>query len=133
MGGEANAEQALEALFDVGVEQAKYLIDRIEIDVAHREFSTQEYPIFGADRKASADEAIVPSEHMLVQISVVFLGRGHHERLVLERPLAKREPHRGEVLLLTPHAQEPPHARLRARLGNAFNGDDVVVARIELS
>lgn len=40
MGGEANAEQALEALFDVGVEQAEYLIDRIEIDMAHQEFST---------------------------------------------------------------------------------------------
>ena len=133
MGSKTDAEQALEALLDVGVKQAERLIDRIEIDLTRREFSAQEDPVFDADRKTGANEPIVPTEHVLVQIDVILLGRGHHVRLVLQSALAKREPHRGEVLLLALHAHEPPHTGFGAGFGDALDSNDVVMVSIELA
>ena len=54
-GGEADAEQALEAPLDVGVEQAECLIDGIEIDVAEGKATIERWQKQGQTEKKLKD------------------------------------------------------------------------------
>ena len=58
--------------------------------------------------KWAPDEALVAAQQVLVQLGGVLLRRRHHVRLVAQRALAERDPHRRDVLLLARHAHEPP-------------------------
>ena len=65
------------------------------------------------DREVGTDELVVAAQQQLHHVGPVLLGCRHHVRLVAQRALAEREPHGGEVLLVTEHAHVP--ARLAER------------------
>ena len=58
--------------------------------------------------KWRADEAFVATQEVLVQVAGVLLRRRHHVRLVAQRALTERDPHRRDVFLLAGHADVPP-------------------------
>ena len=64
--------------------------------------------------------------------ALVLLGSGQHVRLVPQRPLAERQPHGDEVLLLAAHADEPARARRAQCVARAAidGGDRRILAAI---
>ena len=88
----------------------------------HGQLAAQEHRVLDADREVGADERVVAAQQVLVQLGDVLLRRRHHVRLVAQRALAERQPHRGELLVLAAHAHVPPHAAVV----RAVDRDDVV-------
>ena len=104
---EADPQQAAEALLDRGVERADHSIELGLVDGAHGQRTAQEHGILDADREVHANEPLVAPQEVLEELGRVLLGRRHHVRLVAQRPLAERQPHRREVLVLTTQPHVP--------------------------
>ena len=77
------------------------------VERRQRQLAAQEHGVLDPDREVGTDEPVVAAQQVLVELGVVLLRRRHHVRLVPQRPLAEREPDRGDVLLLAPHPHVP--------------------------
>ena len=112
-GGEADAEERLEALLDVAYSVPIARSSSPAVSADDGQLAAEEHGVLDADREVGADEPFVAAQEVLVQLLGVLLRRGHHVGLVAQRALTERDPDRREVLLLAAHAHVPASARRR--------------------
>ena len=105
---EADADRSREALLDVRVERAHHPVE-LRLRTGRRGAAHRAGRLASStpDREVRADEPLVPTKEVLVQLAVVLLRRRHHVGLVAQRPLAERQPDGRELLRLSSQADEP--------------------------
>src|ERR671911_2359588 len=96
-----------EVLLGPRVERAEDPIQLVVVDPVVGDLAGEEDCSLVADRERAPEQPEVASQQVLVERSLVLLGRRHHVGLVLQRALAQVEPDREHSLLLACDAHEP--------------------------
>src|ERR671910_1254570 len=121
--GVADPHGRTEVLLGPRVERAEDPVQLVVVDPVVGDLAGEEDGGLVADSERAPEQPEVASQQVLVERSLVLLGPRHHVGLVLQRALAQVEPDREHVLLLPPHAHEPPAlARLLVALHGRHHG-----------
>src|ERR671911_990325 len=121
--GVADPHGRTEVLLGPRVERAEDPVQLVVVDPVVGDLAGEEDGGLVADSERAPEQPEVASQQVLVERSLVLLGPRHHVGLVLQRALAQVEPDREHVLLLPPHAHEPPaFARLLVALDGRHHG-----------